>query len=60
MTATPYERGHTLGVFICIQRDEGNGSYDPRWDLADEVKRCTHEQFEEFRRGLDDAMKERS
>ena len=60
MTASPYDRGRTLGAFISIQRDEGNDSYDPRWDLADESKRCTHEQFEEFMRGLDDGMKEHS
>lgn len=51
-----YDRGLELGEFIKAEREAG-GNPDPRWDIAEEAKKHNKEAFDEFMRGLNDAMK---
>ena len=50
-----YEEGHAIGAYMRQDRENGDGSYDCRWDLADASKEGTA-YFKEFRRGLDDGL----
>ena len=52
-----FERGRELGLMVKEDHDSG-GTYDCRWDLADEAKALSREDFAEFKRGLDSAWED--
>lgn len=52
-----YRSGNKLGCYIKQLRDEGDGSYDPRFEIADEARSRPRDEFNAFMRGLNDAMK---
>lgn len=54
MVSDDYERGYDLGKFVKWDR-QNEGTYDVRWDFADEAKQGT---FSEFKRGFDVAFAE--
>lgn len=51
-SSTAYEEGRALGEMMRDQRENGDSSYDCRWDLADAAKK-PGDYFTEYRRGLD-------
>jgi hypothetical protein len=50
---TPYEEGFQLGAMMREQRENGDGSYDCRFDLAEASRAGV---FAEFKRGLEDGL----
>ncbi|MGZ4745678.1 MAG: hypothetical protein ACXVYY_01210 [Oryzihumus sp.] len=52
-----YDAGLSIGAYMKAEREQGDSSYDVRWDLADAAKQG-HAYFAGFKRGLEVGLRE--